>query len=106
MAAPDLANSLMDKPDHTYTPPDHDTVRVIEVIQTTTHRRGCGTKENPLRTICRYYALDGTFLAEYDAHCPPPEEWPLGTTFENPVDESGGSRATIDEHLRKLSSNE
>lgn len=29
-------------------------------------KRGCGTEEDPVRTIAQYWDLDGNLLAEYD----------------------------------------
>lgn len=44
-----------------------DSVRLIEVIQTTLTRRGEGKSENdPVRIITQYWSLDGTLLAEVD----------------------------------------
>lgn len=42
-----------------------DTVRRIEVIETTLLRRGNG-KDDPIRVITQYWSLDGDLLAEYD----------------------------------------
>lgn len=47
-----------------------DTVRAMEVIETTLTRRGNG-KTTPIRIITQYWAKDGTLLAECD---PSPDE--------------------------------
>lgn len=41
--------------------------RVIQVIETTTHR-GNGTTDEPYRIVTQYFAFDGELLAESDPH--------------------------------------
>lgn len=43
-----------------------DTVRLIEVIETTLIRRGNGSSNNPVRVITQYWSKDGVLLAEVD----------------------------------------
>ena len=40
-------------------------VRTMVVIEAE-RKRGCGTEEDPVRTIAQYWDLDGNLLAEYD----------------------------------------
>jgi hypothetical protein len=43
------------------------TAQMLSVIEVST-RRGAGTEDDPVRTVRRYFADDGTFLAEHDHH--------------------------------------
>lgn len=48
-----------------YTPPAMDSVRVLEVVETTLTRRGNG-KDDPVRIVTQYWSKDGRLLAEVD----------------------------------------
>jgi len=43
-----------------------DTVKVIEVVETTLLRRGEGTSTDPFRCITQYWSKDGQLLCEHD----------------------------------------
>lgn len=43
-----------------------DTVRIIEVVETTLTRRGKGVENDPVRIITQYWSRDGELLAEKD----------------------------------------
>lgn len=43
-----------------------DTVRVMQVIETTNARRGKGVEGDPIRIITQYWDMDGKLLAEVD----------------------------------------
>ena len=50
-----------------YMPPEHDTARLIQVVETTIERRGDGKSDAaPLRVVTQYWTLDGRLLAERD----------------------------------------
>ena len=48
-----------------------DTVKVIEVVETTLTRRGDGVEGSPIRIITQYWDREGNLLAERD---PSPED--------------------------------
>jgi len=58
-----------------------DTVRVIEVVETTLTRRGNG-KDTPIRIITQYWSKDGELLAERD---PSPDEERTITALQHHV---------------------
>jgi hypothetical protein len=58
--------------DRRHEPIPMDIARVIEVIETSTLRRGKGTDESPIRIVRQYWSLDGELLAEHDP-CPDKE---------------------------------
>lgn len=46
-----------------------DTVRVIQVVETTLTRRGSGKSDaDPIRIVTQYWSLDGELLAEVDPY--------------------------------------
>jgi hypothetical protein len=46
---------------------EHDTVKVIQVIETVTSR-GTGIAPDPIRGVTRYWSFDGALLAENDPY--------------------------------------
>lgn len=48
------------------TDPGMDSVRVIQVVETTLTRRGKGIESDPIRIVRQYWSLDGRLLAEVD----------------------------------------
>ena len=44
------------------------TVRVIQVIETTLKKKGSGKTDDPIRLLRQYYTLDGILLAEVDPY--------------------------------------
>ena len=53
-----------------------DTVRAMEVIETTLTRRGRGVEGSPIRVITQYWDKDGTLLAERDPSPDKPQRDP------------------------------
>lgn len=45
-----------------------DTVRVMQVIETTLLRRGKGVPDDPIRIITQYWSMDGQLIVEIDSH--------------------------------------
>lgn len=51
-----------------------DTVKVVQLIETTLTRRGDGTKEEPIRIVKQFWTFDGELVAEVDpAKIEPPK---------------------------------
>ena len=43
-----------------------DTVKVMQVIETTLLRRGVGIQTDPIRIITQYWTMDGQLIVEID----------------------------------------